>query len=227
VSNVPSHLGFIVDGNRRWAKLHGISRDVHRQGKDVVYDVALKCFDAGIKYATFYIFSSENWQRDKKEVSYLMKLFAKSLGEEIDRLHANEVKLVFLGVDERIDAATLRAMREAEKATEHYTKGTLAMCFNYGGQQEIADAARKIVESGAKSEEVTPELVAQHIYHPEIPPVDMVVRTGGEQRISNFMLWRVAYAEFMFIEKLWPDMTTGDVDEIIKEYIKRDRRYGK
>ncbi|MDR0591407.1 MAG: di-trans,poly-cis-decaprenylcistransferase [Candidatus Nomurabacteria bacterium] len=227
VEQAPTHVGFIVDGNRRWAKLNGVSKDVHRKGKDVVFDVAVRCFERGIKYATFYIFSSENWQRSKVEVSYLMKLFATALVDDIHILHENKIKLVFLGRDDHVDSETLRTMREVEEATKDYTGGTACLCFNYGGQQEIADAARKMIASGVAADEVTPELIGQNIYHPEIPPVDMVVRTGGELRISNFMLWRIAYSEFMFLDKLWPEMTPGDVDAVVDEYNRRSRRFGR
>lgn len=225
-TNIPLHIGYIVDGNRRWAKLNGISKDVHRRGKDVVFDVAEKTFESGVKYASFYIFSTENWKRSSEEVSYLMNLFVEALRKESHRLIDNNIKLIFLGSRSGVDPKILAAMDDVESQTANCTGGTICLCFNYGGYEEVAAATAAIVASGVKSEDVTPELITEHIYHPEIPPVDIVVRTGGELRISNFMLWRVAYSEFLFIDKLWPDMTDQDVTFVLEEYAKRSRRFG-
>ncbi|MDR1032430.1 MAG: di-trans,poly-cis-decaprenylcistransferase [Candidatus Nomurabacteria bacterium] len=224
---IPDHIGFIVDGNRRWAKLNGVAKDVHQKGKEVVYDTAVRCFERGVKYVTFYVFSSENWHRSPEEVTYLMDLFVASLKNDTNVFHDNQIKLIFLGSEDRVNTDTLRTMRQTEEDTKNYAKGTVCICFDYGGQQEIADAVKKIVGSGVTASEVTTDLVGQNIYHPEIPPIDIVVRTGGELRISNFMLWRLAYSEFLFLEKLWPEMTPTDIDAVIDEYTKRSRRFGR
>jgi undecaprenyl diphosphate synthase len=224
---IPNHVGFIVDGNRRWARLNGISKDVHRKGKNVVYDVAVRCFESGIKFTTFYVFSSENWHRSEEEVAYLMDLFVSSLRDDIQVFHDNQIKLIFLGSEDKVAPSTLEVMRQTEEVTKDYAKGTACICFNYGGQQEIADAVKEIIKSGASADDITPELIGQNVYHPEVPPLDIVVRTGGELRISNFMLWRLAYSEFLFLDKLWPDMLPADVDEVIEEYSRRSRRFGR
>lgn len=226
-TNVPKHVGFVVDGNRRWAKQHGIpTYEGHMAGYNAIHDVALATFDAGVKYASFYIFSTENWKRSEQEVSGLMSLVLKLLTSDIKILEENNIKLKVLGSKENVSDKILKAIDGAEQRTSLNTRGTLVICFNYGGQLEIADACKKIIQSGIEADEITPELISQNIYAPEIPAVDVIVRTSGEQRISNFMLWRAAYSEFIFLKKLWPDMTKEDVSAILEEYLKRDRRIG-
>lgn len=226
-TNVPKHVGFVVDGNRRWAKQHGIpTYEGHMAGYNAIHDVALATFDAGVKYASFYIFSTENWKRSEQEVSGLMSLVLKLLTSDIKILEENNIKLKVLGSKENVSDKILKAIDGAEQRTSLNTRGTLVICFNYGGQLEIADACKKIIQSGVEADEITPELISQNIYAPEVPTVDVIVRTSGEQRISNFMLWRAAYSEFIFLKKLWPDMTKEDVSAILEEYLKRDRRIG-
>ena len=206
--------------------MEGVTKDVHRRGADVVFDVARRTLRAGVDFATFYVFSTENWFRAPKEVSYLMKLFTDYFREKAEELKREDVKVVFLGTRERLSDEVLATMDEVEEITAKGTKGTLGFCFNYGGHQEIADAVNKLLEQGVAVGGVTPEKIAENIYHPEIPPVDIVVRTGGELRLSNFMLWRAAYAELLFVDKLWPELTNEDVDFVLGEYARRNRRFG-
>ncbi|HSX17195.1 MAG TPA: polyprenyl diphosphate synthase [Patescibacteria group bacterium] len=223
----PVHLGFVLDGNRRWAHMHSLPEfDGHMAGYSALKDVLRHTFEKGVKYVTVYAFSNENWQRDGDEVSNLMRLVLHAVTSDLKELTKNQVQVKFLGRSDRLSSKVLRAIEKAEDATKHFTRGTLAICFNYGGQQEIVDATRRCIEDGLKPEEVDEEALAARLYSPEIPPVDLVVRTSGEQRISNFMLWRIAYSEFMFIDKYWPDMTEADVTDIIKEYNRRKRRFG-
>ncbi|HMI09866.1 MAG TPA: polyprenyl diphosphate synthase [Candidatus Saccharimonadales bacterium] len=223
----PKHVGYIVDGNRRWAKTHGIpTYEGHLAGYNAIQEVAKASFDAGIEYVSAYIFSTENWKRSQDEVSKLMGLVLKLLTSDLHIFEENNIKLKIMGSRERVSDKILKAIDEAEARTANNTKGTLVICFNYGGQQEIADACKKIVQSGVALDGITPELISENLYVPEVPPVDMIVRTSGEQRLSNFMLWRAAYSEFMSLEKLWPDMTKEDVTAILKEYARRDRRIG-
>lgn len=226
-NSAPKHIGYIVDGNRRWAKQHGLpAYEGHMAGYNAISDVALASFDAGVEYVSAYIFSTENWKRSQDEVRRLMSLVLKLLTTDVALLEKHDIKLRVIGSANNVSLKILKAIEVAEERTKNNTHGTLVLCFNYGGQQEIADACKKIVLSGVAAEEITPELVAQNIYAPEIPPVDLVVRTSGEQRLSNFMLWRAAYSEFLFLEKSWPDMTKEDVTSILEEYSRRDRRIG-
>lgn len=226
-TRIPKHIGYVVDGNRRWAKQHGIpTYEGHMAGYNAIHDVALATFDVGVKYASFYIFSTENWKRSEQEVSGLMSLVLKLLTSDIKILEENNIQLKVLGSRENVSERILKAIDGAEERTAQNTRGTIGICFNYGGQVEIADACKKIIQSGVPAQDITPELISQNIYWPEIPPVDVIVRTSGEQRISNFMLWRAAYSEFIFLKKLWPDMTKEDVTAILEEYLQRDRRIG-
>ncbi|MDB5165392.1 MAG: Isoprenyl transferase [Candidatus Saccharibacteria bacterium] len=224
---VPNHIGYIIDGNRRWAKMHGLpTYEGHLAGYNAIQEVVKASFDAGAKYVSAYIFSTENWKRSEDEVGKLMGLVLKLLTSDLHVFEENNTKLIVLGSKENVSEKIQKAIAEAEARTANNTGGTLAICFNYGGQIEIADAVKKIVQSGARIGEITPELIEQNLYAPEVPPIDLLVRSSGEQRLSNFMLWRAAYSELLFLEKLWPDMTKDDVTAIIEEYSRRGRRFG-
>jgi undecaprenyl diphosphate synthase len=224
---VPRHLGFIVDGNRRWAKEHSLPEyDGHLAGYNALREVIESAFEQDVQYVSIYTFSTENWKRDKSEVSNLMKLAARAIASDLKRFIDKGIRVRFVGRREGLSAKLLDGVDKAEEATKLLTSGTVLVCFNYGGQQEIADAARRCVEDGLKPEEVTTEAITARLYAPDAPPVDMVVRTSGEQRLSNFMLWRAAYSELYFLAKYWPDMTKDDVTDIIKEYSRRQRRFG-
>lgn len=224
---VPRHIGFIIDGNRRWAKSHGLpTYEGHLAGYNAIQEVAKAAFDAGVEYVSVYIFSTENWKRSQEEVGKLMSLVLKLLTSDLHIFADNNIRLRVLGSRDKVDDKILKAIDDAEAKTAANTGGTLAICFNYGGQLEIVDAFKKIIQSGASPEEVTLERIAQNLYVPEVPSCDMVVRTSGEHRLSNFMLWRAAYSELLFLDKQWPDMTKEDVSVIIDEYNKRHRRFG-
>ncbi|MBR2725733.1 di-trans,poly-cis-decaprenylcistransferase [Candidatus Saccharibacteria bacterium] len=219
------HLGIIADGNRRWAKERGVPKiEGHKKGFDVIQDLIEAAKEAGIEYVTFYVFSTENWGREKTEVDYIMKLLATRIMGYAKRMKKNNVKMIILGSKERVNKKLLSLIEEAEALTSQCTGMTACFCFNYGGKQEIADAAKAVVASG---EEITPDSIDRHLYHPEVPDVDMVVRPSGEERISGFMLWRSAYAEFLFIKKYFPEMSKEDIPEIINNFEKRQRRFGR
>lgn len=227
VRPLPKHVGFIVDGNRRWARQHGLPvYEGHMAGYNAIHEVAEAAFDAGVEYMSAYIFSTENWKRSEDEVSRLMGLVLKLLTADLPIFEKKNIRLRILGTRERVSDKILKAIDDAEARTAHNTAGTLAVCFNYGGQLEIADACKKIVQSGIAPEAVTPELIEQNLYAPEVPPIDLIVRTSGEQRLSNFMLWRAAYSELLFLDKPWPEMTKDDVTAILEEYTGRHRRFG-
>lgn len=220
-----NHLGIIADGNRRWAKAQGLpSIEGHKKGLSVIKELVSAAGKAGINYITFYVFSTENWGRSSDEVSYIMKLAETRIMKYAEELKENNARLLILGSKGKISPKLASIIEEAEKLTADCTGITVCMCFNYGGEQEIADAANiaKEVDGG-----ITPETIRSHLYHPEVPNVDMVVRTSGEERISGFMLWRVAYAEFYFMDKFFPEMVGSDITAIINEYEKRNRRFGK
>jgi undecaprenyl diphosphate synthase len=224
---VPRHIGYIVDGNRRWAKQHGLpTYEGHLAGYNSIIEVVLASIDAGVEVVSAYTFSTENWKRSESEISKIMGLVLKLLTSDIHILQENDIRLRVLGSRERLSKGVLKAIDEAELKTADNKRGTLAVCFNYGGQLEIVDACKKIIQAGTPAEEVTSEMIAENLYAPDIPPIDIVVRTSGEQRTSNFMLWRAAYSEFLFLEKPWPDMTKDDVTAILEEYSRRGRRFG-
>lgn len=227
-SHTPRHVGYIVDGNRRWAKQHGLpTYEGHLAGYNTLKDVAQATLDAGVEYMSAYIFSTENWKRSADEVKKLMSLTLKILQSDLPEFKRRNIRLVVAGSHENVDAKILKAIENAETKTAHNTGGTLVLCFNYGGQLEIIDSVKKIVQSGVKADDITEELITENLYVADVPPLDVVVRTSGEQRLSNFMLWRSAYSEFIFLEKNWPDMTKDDVASIMKEYTRRQRRFGK
>ena len=224
---IPKHVGYIVDGNRRWAKQHGLpAYEGHLAGHAILTDIAISTFEQGVEYMSVYVFSTENWKRSSDEVKRLMGLVLTILTADLPLFHTHNIRLKVIGSPEHVQAKILKAITKAEAETANNTGGTLIVCFNYGGQLEITDAVKKIIADGTKAEDVTEALIAQNLYAPEIPPMDVVVRTSGEQRLSNFMLWRAAYSEFLFLEKLWPDMTKDDVTSILEEYARRDRRIG-
>lgn len=224
---VPRHIGYIVDGNRRWAKKHGIPNyEGHLAGYNALKEVAIATLEAGCEYMSAYAWSTENWKRTQEEATRLMNLTLIVLKADLPMFSEKNIRLKVLGSRVGLDKKLVKAIADAEKATEKNTGGTFALCFNYGGQNEIVDAVKKIVHAGTKENDITDELIAANIYAPEVPPMDVIVRTGGEQRLSNFMLWRSAYSEFIFLKKFWPDMTKDDVTDILKEYSKRQRRFG-
>lgn len=227
MSTIPRHVGYIVDGNRRWARAHGLpAYEGHLAGYDAMQEVVRASFEAGVEYVSAYVFSTENWKRSEDEVNRLMGLALKIAKSDINLLLDNNVKVRIIGSRRGVDDKILAAIDDIEARSVNNTAGTLALCFNYGGQLEIADALKGMLAAGVVAEDVTPELVAKYLYASDIPPIDLIVRTGGDERISNFMLWRAAYSELLFIEKYWPDMTKEDVTIILEEYSARSRRFG-
>jgi undecaprenyl diphosphate synthase len=223
----PTHLGFILDGNRRWARQHSLPEfDGHLAGYNALREVIEGCFDMNVPYVSVYAFSTENWKRDKREVSSLMKLAAHAVTSDLKSFVARGIRVRYAGRREGIGKKLLAAVEKAEESTRNLTRGTLLLCFNYGGQQEIVDAVHQCMDDGLTRQEITEEAIAKRLYVPDAPPIDLIVRTSGEQRISNFMLWRSAYSELLFLQKFWPDMTKEDVTDIIKEYNRRQRRFG-
>jgi undecaprenyl diphosphate synthase len=221
------HLAIIMDGNGRWATKRHLPRLAgHKAGVTALRRVVECATDENIEMLSVYAFSTENWGRPRTEVDGLMRLFWETIRSDLEKLHRDGVRLRHLGRLQDLSPDIQKAVRDSVELTRNNTRIGLNVCFNYGGQIEITDAVKKIVQSGVASDDITPELIEENLYQPGIPALDLIVRSSGEHRLSNFMLWRSAYAELLFLDKLWPDMTKDDVTDILKEYSTRARRFG-
>lgn len=221
----PQHVGIVLDGNRRWAKQHGVSaQEGHKQGFETFRRIADAGLARGIPYLSVFAFSTENWNRTKDEVSFLMRFIQIVMNKYISELTKKDIRFIWLGSEEGLDAKIIKQLRRAEESSKNNTTATFCLCFNYGGQQEIADAAAKLAAAGRP---ITQESIETALYGGSVvPPVDLLIRPSGEMRISNFMLWRAAYSELFFTNKLWPDFTPEDLDEALAAYASRHRRFG-
>ena len=221
----PHHVAIVMDGNGRWASKRFLPRIAgHKQGVDSLKRCARACDARGIKVLTVFAFSSENWQRPQEEVSGLMDLFALALGREVPQLKLDGVQLRFIGERQGLSERVLKGIAQAEAATAANHKLVLNVCFNYGGRWDIVQAAARVAAHGL---EMTEQNLSQMTALAHVPDPDLVIRTGGEQRISNFLLWQSAYSEFFFSDKLWPDFDEAALDQAIESYALRDRRFGK
>ena len=223
---IPNHVAIIVDGNGRWAQERGLSRS---RGHDAGYRNLKKLgkyiLSRDIKILSVYLFSTENFKREASEVQYLMDLFLKMFRRDKKFFMDNNIKVVVSGRDELLSKKVIQARDEMVECTKNNTGGILNICFNYGGRAEIVDACKRIIETGISPEEVNEEVFGKYLYH-NLPDVDLLIRTSGELRISNFLLWQLSYAEFYFPEVYFPDFKESDFDQAIMEYTKRDRRFG-
>ena len=231
---LPQHIAFIMDGNGRWAKMRGLERsEGHKQGAMTFRRITEYCADVGIKYVTFYAFSTENWNRPKTEVNALMKLFKEYLLEADDRERENDIRqsrIKFIGEREGLPKDLLRLIDTAERKSKKYDKITVNIALNYGGRAEITHAVKEIamrVKKGEMSiDDITEDTVSSSIYTAGQPDPDIIVRPSGEFRLSNFLPWQAAYSEFWFSDVLWPDFNEENVNEILYDYQKRNRRFG-
>lgn len=224
---VPAHVGLILDGNRRWAKDKGLpTLEGHREGSENLKRIVRHAFGQGVEYVSAFTFSTENWNRTKEEIDYLMNLAMKIAVKDSKEMIKENIKIVVMGIEDKVPPKLVKAWRDAEEDSKNNTGGTLALCFNYGGTRELVDATRAIIAEGTKPEDVDDDTIAQHLYHPEVPDIDLMIRTSGEMRISNFMLWRVRYAELYFSDKHWPAFSKEDFDMALKEFARRNRRFG-
>lgn len=225
---VPRHLGLILDGNRRWAKSRGLNpMQGHKAGYANLKNIAEAAFNKGVSYISAYVFSVENWQRSKEEVDYLMKLLLWVAKTEIKKYHKQNVRVVFLGEKERLSDEILKEMARAEKLTQDNTGGTLALCLNYSGKLEIVQAVNNLLKDNPGLNQISASQLEANLCQPSIPDVDLVIRTSGEQRLSNFMLWRVAYSELYFTDTYWPEFNEEELDHALQDYAGRHRRFGK
>ena len=233
LSRVPRHVAIVMDGNGRWAKQRGLPRTKgHEAGEEALYDVVLGALDIGLANLTVYAFSTENWKRPPTEVRFLLNFNRTLLHKRQDELHRLGARIRFTGRrdDWRIPRMVLRDMEHAEELTRNNRKLTFTIAFNYGGRTEIADAVSRLIadhDAGKlRGSRISPESISARMYHPETPDPDLLIRTGGEMRISNFLLWEAAYAELWFTPVYWPDFDREHLYEAIRDYQKRNRRFG-
>ncbi len=225
---MPVHVAIVMDGNGRWAQRRGLPRtDGHAAGEEALLDTVWGALDAGIRYITVYAFSTENWKRPVDEVRFLMGFNERLLMTRRDELNAKDVKVQFLGRrDWRVPKRVLRRIVETEEMTAGNRAMTLSMAFNYGGRAELVDAVRELVREGVKPDKVDEKAIRRHLYDPTMPDPELMIRTSGEYRMSNFLLWELAYSELVFTDVLWPDFRRGDLYAAIDEFQRRDRRFG-
>ena len=231
-NRLPRHVAIIMDGNGRWAKKRGLPRSVgHKKGAEVVKEITRAAGELGVKYLTLYAFSTENWQRDPEEVATLMGLLRDYLKSDLKEIQENGVRIIFIGERQMLDADIVEQMAKIEAETAHNDKMTLCIAISYGARQEIVNAARKIAVLARRGdilpEDVDIKMFSDMLYTKDVPDPDLVIRTSGEQRISNYLLWQIAYAEFFFTPTLWPDFGKEELERIINDFNTRERRYGK
>lgn len=224
---IPNHIAIIPDGNRRWARSKGLpTLEGHRRGVEVFERIGDAAIKRGVKYMTFYAFSTENWTRSKREVQYLVKLLHWVLTNKVKSLHEKNVKVNIIGRVEALSADLQRNISQAMALTEHNTRGVLNLAINYGGRPELVDVVRSIVAHRYNVKDVTEDLIRRELYTSDIPDPDLIIRTSGEQRLSNFLTWQSAYSELYFVQKHWPAFTERDLDAALADYAQRERRFG-
>ena len=226
-TGVPRHVAIVMDGNGRWAKKRFMPRFVgHTQGVDAILKTVRACADRGIEYLTVFAFSSENWKRPSDEVSGLMGLALLAVAKYVRKLNEDGVRIRIVGDRAALNEKLRKAWDEAEVLTEANTRITLTVAFNYGGRWDIVQACARAIAAGVAPEALDEAAFAQYLALSYAPDPDLLIRTGGEVRISNFLLWQTAYSEFVFTERLWPEFSAADLDEAIADYARRDRRFG-
>ena len=227
-TDAPRHLAIIMDGNGRWAKRRLMPRVAgHRKGVEALRGVIRACAERGVSHLTVFAFSSENWRRPQEEVTLLMDLFMRALENEVARLHENDIRFRVIGDLSGFTERIQNLIRDAEALTRDNTRLTFTVAANYGGRWDIVQAVKKLMAAGVAAEEVSEAVLTQHLSMAELPEPDLFIRTGGEQRISNFLLWQLAYTELYFTDALWPDFDAAALDEAIASYRKRERRFGR
>jgi undecaprenyl diphosphate synthase len=227
IKHIPNHVAIIMDGNGRWAEKRGLPRLAgHRAGTDNVRR-AIKCFnDHDIKYVTIYAFSTENWSRPQREVQGLMRIMEEVIDREAENLHKDGVKLIHLGNLDGISEKLKKKVQYAVELTENNSRGTLCIAFNYGGRAEIIDAVKRILRDGILPNEIDETLISHYLYTMNLPDPDLIIRTGGEMRLSNFLIWQAAYSEYYATPTLWPDFGPEEIEQALIAYSERERRFG-
>jgi undecaprenyl diphosphate synthase len=228
LTNPPKHVATIMDGNGRWAHRRGLPRIAgHHAGTENLRQIISSSVEFGVKYLTIYAFSTENWSRPQEEVDGLMSILADVIDRELNELHKEGVRLYHIGRIERLQGNLQKKVIDAMELTRNNDRLFLQLAWNYGGRDEIACAISKMIEDGVKSEDVTPELVNRYLFTSGIPDPDLVIRTSGEMRISNFMIWQAAYSEWYFTPTLWPDFNREEYHKALLAFSQRERRFGK
>lgn len=223
---IPKHVAIIVDGNGRWAKERGLARSKgHDAGYENLKKLGKYIFSKGVDVLSVYLFSTENFKRDKQEVDYLMNLFVRMFKKENKYFTENNIKVIVSGRDDMLPKDVIESRNKTVEMTKNNTGGILNICLNYGGRAEVVDATKKIVEAGISIEDINEELFSKYLYQ-DLPEVDLLIRTSGELRLSNFLLWQLSYSEFYFSKTYFPDFHEEDFDQAILEYTSRDRRFG-
>jgi len=223
----PKHIAFIMDGNRRWARQHRKpSLAGHKAGYDRMVEIGLACLDFGISYVTVYAFSTENWNRSKVEVTYLMQLLTRALTKELDRFTSEGVRIRVIGEKRGLSKDILKAVKNAMEKTRELTRGEFIIALNYGARDEIVGAVNSFLKEQPRANKISTKQLASHLYTKEIPDPDLLIRTSGELRLSNFLLWQIAYSELYFSKVYWPDFTVSELKKALTEYAKRERRFG-
>ena len=228
-NRVPRHVACVMDGNGRWAQQRNLKRtEGHAAGEEALFDTVEGALELGLDYFTVYAFSTENWKRPPDEVRYLMGFNEGILKRHRDDLHEKGVRIQFIGRrDWRVPKRVLRHMEEVSELTRHNRRLTFCIAFNYGGRAELVDAVRALVAEGVDPESIDERSITAHLYQPTMPPPDLVIRTSGEFRISNFWLWEIAYSELVFCDTLWPDFRRADLFDAVREFQQRERRFGR
>lgn len=227
-ARIPVHVAAVMDGNGRWATQRGLKRtEGHAAGEEALFDAVEGALELGVKWFTVYAFSTENWRRPADEVRFLMDFNESLLLRRRDELHERDVRMRFIGRRGRpVPRRIIKRMDESIALTEKNRTMTLTIAFNYGGRAEIIDAVRSLVEEGAKPHQITEKAISRRMYDPEMPDPDLWIRTSGEYRISNYLLWQIAYSELVFTDVLWPDFRREHLFDAVREYQSRDRRFG-
>lgn len=222
------HIAIIMDGNRRWAAENHLPGAIgHKKGVDSLREVVRACDDFGIKYLTVYAFSTENWNRKPEEVNFLMNLVVETLSNELDEMHKEQVKIKFIGQKDKLSDKLRGFISDSEEKTKNNNGVVLQIAFNYGARAELVDAVKSIIDSGLSSDKIDEKIISENLYTAGVPDPDLLIRTGGEKRISNYLLWQIAYSEIIVRAEYWPEFNRKSLCECIEEFGRRHRRYGK
>ncbi|KPN73385.1 undecaprenyl diphosphate synthase [Neisseria zoodegmatis] len=225
-TQIPRHIAVIMDGNGRWAKKRFLPRVMgHKRGLDALENMVKRCAELGVQYLTVFAFSTENWRRPEDEVSFLMGLFLQALQKQVQHLHENNMRVKVIGNRSRFSEDIRTGIEQAERLTAANTGLTITIAADYGGRWDILQAANRLIQEGVT--EITEDMLARHLMLPDAPEPDLFIRTGGETRISNFLLWQLAYTELYFTDTLWPDFDSAALDAAVQSFQKRERRFGR